>query len=488
MAKVALVSLGCPKNLVDSEGALGEIAEAGHELVIDKSDADVIIVNTCGFIESSRAESVEAILEAVEEKQKGRVKAVVVIGCLSQRYKGELMEAEAGIDAALGIGHAGMLAETLESVLAGRKVADNCGPPGEWMEHAFRIRSTPPWTAYLKISDGCDNRCAYCAIPEIRGPFRSRPERLILDEAKRLADEGVKELILVGQDLTHYGADLDDGVILNAVKNLGPGAEILRVAQNDETARSLPELLVRLAEIDGPRWIRLLYCYPTKITRELIEVVARTEKIVKYLDIPLQHGDDRVLRAMGRRGSVSDYLRVIDELREACPEIALRSSFIVGFPSETSAAFGNLLAFVERIQFDRVGVFAYSREEGTPAWDAKPQVSVKTAASRLDRLMRLQQRISLERNRQFVGKTIEVLVEEHPAPRPELVEGRPSTSSGRGVLVGRSYRDAPEIDGVVYIKRGKAALGEFVQVTITEADEYDLRGEVRSHRSKVERG
>ena len=425
--------MGCPKNLVDSEGACAEIAAAGHELVVDRSEADVIVVNTCAFIESAREESVEAISEAVEEKRRGRCRGVIVIGCLSQRCGHDLIEAEREIDAVLGIGHAGMIADTLQSVLSGERVVESSGPPLEWCEHAGRIRSTPPWTAYIKISDGCDNRCSYCAIPDIRGRFRSRPEELVIDEAKRLADEGVRELVLVGQDLTQYGTDLDEPHLL-------------------------PELLERLAGIEALRWIRLMYCYPTKITREFIDVVAGSERIVKYLDMPLQHGDDRILAAMNRRGSVSDYLRVIDELRAACPEIALRSSFITGFPGETREAFGNLLAFVERIQFDRVGVFAYSREEGTPAWGMKPQVGARTAAARRDAVMRLQQRISLAKNRRLVGKTLEI-----------LVEGR--TQDG---AVGRSYRDAPEIDGVVHITGTAAAPGEFVHATITGADEYDL--------------
>jgi len=433
LARVALVSLGCPKNLVDSEGACAEVAAAGHELVIDKAEADVIIVNTCAFIGSAREESVEAISEAVEEKQRGRCRGVIVIGCLSQRYKQDLISAERGIDAVLGVGHSGRLAETIESVLSGESVVDSSEPPVEWRESPDRVCSTPPWTAYIKISDGCDNRCSYCAIPDIRGRFRSRPEELVIDEAKRLADEGVRELILVGQDLTQYGADLDRPLLL-------------------------PELLERLSGIDGLRWIRLMYCYPTKITRELIDVIAGSEKVVKYLDMPLQHGDDRMLAAMNRRGRVSDYLRVIDRLREACPEIALRSSFITGFPGETREAFDNMLAFVERIQFDRVSAFAYSREEGTPAWGMKPQVGAKTAAARIDALMRLQQRISLEKNRRLVGKTLEILVEARTG----------------GGAVGRSYRDAPEIDGVVHITNTDAASGDFVRATVTRVDEYDL--------------
>lgn len=436
MARVSLISLGCPKNLLDSECALGEIVRAGHELAAGETGADVIVVNTCGFIESAREESVEAILDAIEQKTLGRCKAVIVIGCLSQRYGRDLAEAEPEIDAVLGIEHSGKLAATIESVLASKKIIDRCGLPSEWVEPGARVRSTPPWTAYIKISDGCDNRCAYCAIPDIRGPYRGRLEGLIIDEAKRLADAGVRELILIGQDLTQYGSDMG-----------GSGC--------------LPDLLGKLNEIEPLHWIRLMYCYPTKVTPELIGAIASLDKVVKYLDLPLQHADDDILRAMNRRGTSADYERLIDALRAACPEIALRSSLIVGFPGETDAAFDRLLAFVERICFDRLGVFAYSREEGTPAASMKNRVPKKIAHARYDRLMRAQQRVSLEKNKAFIGKTLEV-----------LIEGE--TDDG---AFGRSYRDAPEIDGVVYMPEVEAAPGQFVQVKIEEAREYDLVGE-----------
>lgn len=447
MAKVTLVSLGCPKNLVDSEGALGEVVAAGHELVADPSDADVVIVNTCGFIESAREESVQAIEDAVALKESGTCQAVVVIGCLSQRYGELLIDAEPGIDAVLGVGHVGRLRKAINDALIGEEVIDDRRPPRAWKEPRSRIRSTPPWTAYLKISDGCDNRCSYCAIPDIRGRYRSRPEPLIVDEAERLADEGVRELILVGQDLTQYGTDMG-----------APDA--------------LPGLLEKLASVDGPRWIRLMYCYPTKITRELIRAIASVDKVVKYIDLPMQHADDRVLAAMNRRGTSADYLQVIDELREACPEIALRSTFITGFPGETQAAFDRLAAFVERIQFDRVGVFAYSREEGTPAYCMDKHVDEQVAVERRDKLMRRQQKISLKKNRQLVGRGLEVLVEAR-------------TEDG---VVGRSYRDAPEIDGLVHISDSNAAPGDFVTVTIGSADDYDLysrESKVTSRESEV---
>ncbi|MHB9037714.1 MAG: 30S ribosomal protein S12 methylthiotransferase RimO [Armatimonadota bacterium] len=437
MARVSLISLGCPKNLVDSEGALGEIAQAGHQIITDQGRADVIVVNTCGFIEGAREESVEAVLDALQYKDSGDCKAVIVMGCLSQRFSSELAAEMPEVDAFLGISHPGKLAETIDSVLEGKRLIDASEPPPDWCEHTPRVQSTPPWTAYLKVSDGCDNRCAYCAIPDIRGRFRSRPEEFIIDEAKRLADNGVREVVLVGQDLTQYGADLG-------------------------RPNSLPGLLERLNAVDGLHWVRLLYCYPSKVTPELIEAIASCEKVVKYMDMPIQHGDDGVLRAMNRKGNVEQYLRVIDDLRERIPEIALRSTFIVGFPGETDAAFESLLGFVERIRFDRVGVFAYSREEGTPAYSMKPRVNRKIAAARVKRLMELQQGISFEKNHSLIGRTMQV-----------LVEGITDEAA-----FGRSYRDAPEIDGLVYIRGGEVSLGEFVDVEITEASEYDLVGSV----------
>lgn len=435
MAKVALVSLGCPKNLVDSECALGEIVRAGHELVVDKSRADVVIVNTCGFIESARAESVEAILDAVTLKKTGRCKALIVAGCLSQRFGQDLAGELPEVDAFLGIESAGRIADVIAEALAKHPTLELHEPAREWIEPSARVRSTPSWTAYLKVSDGCENRCAYCAIPDIRGPFRSRPERFIIEEAKRLADEGVKEVVLIGQDLTQYGQDLGR-----------PG--------------SLPGLLEKLNEVGPLRWIRLMYCYPSKVTPELIDALASLERVVKYVDLPLQHGDPEVLKAMNRRGTPEDYLRVIESLREECPEVALRTTMIVGFPGETDAAFERLLEFVRTIRFDRMGAFTYSREEGTPAARMKKQVGKRAAEARLDELMRVQQEISLERNRSFVGKSLDV-----------LIEGR----EGREAW-GRSYRDAPEIDGVVRVRGCRAEPGEFVRVKIADADAYDLEG------------
>ena len=424
---------------MDSEGALGELAQAGHEIIVDQSQADVIVVNTCGFIESAKQESVGAILGAIACKTSGSCKAVIVIGCLAQRYASELSKEIPGVDVCLGVGHAGKIAQAIEKALVGKKTVDSSAPPRKWDEHSARMQSTPSWTAYLKVSDGCDNRCAYCAIPDIRGPFRSRPESAIIEEAQKLADKGVKEIILVGQDLTQLGAD-------------------------DGNPNRLPELLVKLNEIEALHWIRLLYCYPTKISPELIDAIASCERVAKYMDIPLQHGDDGVLKSMNRRGNVEQYEQVIADIRTKCPDIALRSSFIVGFPGETDAAFKNLLGFVKRIEFDRVGVFTYSCEEGTPAANMKDRIIKKTAEARYNKLMRLQQGISLKKNSAFVGKQMEVLIE----------------GSTEDCVYGRSYRDAPEIDGLVYVQTDDAKLGDFVTVTITEATEYDLIGSMKS--------
>jgi len=462
LARVSLVSLGCPKNLVDSEGALGEIAGAGHEIVTDASRADVIVVNTCGFIESARQESNEAIREALAQKKSGSCRAVVVIGCLPQRLldraRFEIAPDQEAVDVVMGVGHQGKIADAIDRALGGERVHDVACPTEQWIEPGARVQSTPPWTAYLKVSDGCSNRCAYCAIPDIRGPYRSRPENLIIDEAKRLADAGVKEIILIGQDLTQYGEDFGRSPTPPGKIPGGGGTK----------SNLLAGLVGKLNEIEALRWIRLMYCYPTKVTRELIDAIAGCERVVKYLDLPLQHGDDAVLKMMNRRGSASDYIRLIGDLRAKCPQIALRSTFIVGFPGETDAAFENLMSFVEEIRFDRVGVFTYSREQGTPA--AKllmGRVPRKVAAARYDRLMRLQQSISLERNRSFVGKKMEVLVE----------------GSAQTGMFGRSYRDAPEIDGLVYLPSSAAEPGSFVEATITEASEYDLVGtlERRNH-------
>ncbi len=436
MAKVTLVSLGCPKNLVDSECALGNLRSAGHEITVDQDAVDVIVVNTCGFIESAREEATEAISEALEAKSEGRTRKVIVVGCLAQRYGRDIFEEASEIDAVIGIEHFSCLAEVVKQVLAGERVLKVPETGNEWVEPKARVISTSPWTAYLKVSEGCDNRCSYCAVPDIRGPFRSRPMEYVIEEAERLAACGVKELILIGQDLTRYGDDIG----------------------NSDGA---PELLRALEKVEGVRWIRLMYCYPTRVTDLMINVIRDSEKIVKYIDLPLQHGDDTVLKAMNRKGNSKQYLKLIDKLRKEVPGIAIRSTFIVGFPGETDEAFDNLTRFMEAAKLDRLGAFIYSPEEGTPAASLKKRVLKKTATARYDKVMLLQQEVSLEINRGLLGQDIEVLVEGH-------------TEDG---AIGRSYRDAPEIDGVVYLPGCKAAAGEFVGAKVISAEEYDLTAE-----------
>jgi len=434
--KVTIVSLGCPKNLVDAEEMVGALVEAGCGMVAEPERADVVVINTCGFIESAKEESVGAILEAVGLKSNG-CRSVVVTGCLAQRYSRELERELPEVDAFIGVGRNASVPDVINRTLAGQKVVDSSPPGASWSKNGRRIRSTPPWTAYLRVADGCDNRCSYCAIPDIRGPFRSRPPELVLAEAERMAAEGVLEVSLVGQDITRYGEDIQGW--------------------------SLERLAGELARIDGLRWIRLLYCYPTRITDSLIELVGAEPKLCKYMDIPLQHGDDRVLAAMNRRGSRSQYLDLVRRLRQACPEIALRTSIIVGFPGEGEEEFENLLSFVEEIRFDRMGAFTYSREDGTPAARLPDRVPKAVARRRYERLMEVARRISLERNRRMIGWEMEVLVE----------------SAGTG----RSYRDAPEIDGIVRLVGGDSRPGEIVRATVIEAADYDVTARLQGSAS-----
>jgi ribosomal protein S12 methylthiotransferase len=436
-ARIGMVSLGCPKNLVDSEQMLGALALAGCEIVSDKRQADVIVINTCGFIESAKEESIDTILEMTRLKAAGTCRAVVVAGCLSQRYAEELSKEIPEVDAFVGVGQIQTLPEIVALALAGQKMVDQSKPAKQWVEPETRLRATEAWTSYLKISDGCDNRCSYCAIPDIRGTFRSRPIRYVIAEAERLASEGVKEINLVGQDITRYGEDI---------------------------RTSLVSLLRKLVKIEGPNWIRLMYCYPTRISDELIEMVASEPKIAKYMDVPIQHADDQVLARMNRSGTGDEYMRLIKRIRAACPKIALRTSLIVGFPGETQKEFETLVEFVREARFDRAGVFQYSQEDGTPASTMPDQVNAATKRRRYEQLMKLQQGISLELNKSFVGKDIDVLIEEQ------------ATRSG-GQARGRSYRDAPEVDGAVFLNRFDGPAGTAVKARVTSATAYDLIAE-----------
>jgi ribosomal protein S12 methylthiotransferase len=436
--RVYMHTLGCPKNRVDSEVMLGTLAEAGYRLVQDPERADVVVVNTCGFIESAKEESVDAIVELSELKRAGRCKKLVVTGCLVQRHADELARELPEVDHFLGTGAYADIARIVSDAQAKRLVV----PDPEFVHSAAtpRVNSLPSHTAYLKISEGCDNACAFCIIPKLRGPQRSRPVDDVVAEARALAGQGTIEVSLVAQDLTAYGTDL-------------PGRPRLH------------ELLRALCRVDGLRWIRLHYAYPRDVPAALVETIADEPKIVKYLDMPLQHSSDRLLRAM-KRGRDSLFLReLLARLRTRVPGIALRTSLIVGLPGETEADFRGLLRFVEEERFERLGVFEYSPEEGTPAAEMARQVPDEVKRARLERVMEVQQRISREHQRAMIGRRLEV-----------LVEGRAEETEH--LLAGRHAQQAPEIDGLTYVNEGVAYPGEIVTVEVTDAAEYDLVGRV----------
>jgi ribosomal protein S12 methylthiotransferase len=465
-----MINLGCAKNVVDSEEMLGILSENGFQIGADGKEADVVIINTCGFIESAKQESIDVILEALERKAAGHVQKVVVAGCLAQRYSSELQKELPAVDAFLGTGQmqdiAGIVEKTMTNPVQMIQVPPK--PHHRWVDVPTRVRSTAPWTAYLKISEGCDHQCTFCAIPSFRGKHVSKPLDRILQEASELTRQGVKELNLIAQDSTQYGYDL-------------------------YRKPMLPTLLRELSQIDGVNWLRLFYCYPSRVNAEVIEAISSTPHVCQYIDMPLQHADDEVLRWMRRPMSGSAYLRILDQFREASPDVAIRTTFIVGFPGETDSHFQNLMDFVERAQFDRVGVFTYSLEDGTPSADLPGRVPARIKQSRKHRLMQLQQGISLERNRRWIGREVEVLIE-GTAQYPSLSgkTGKPSESGdnrlrdrkshsasvplANAMRVGRSFRDAPEIDGLVYVEGAAAQPGDMVRVRITDAQHYDLFG------------
>jgi len=439
--KIGMVSLGCPKNQVDAEQMMGVLAGSGFELTADQQEADVIVVNTCGFIESAKEESIGAILEAAKMKKRGKCRALVVAGCLAQRYKDELRKELPEADAIIGTAEVARIGEICRQALAGSEQIVRVAAP-EIVYGLPRLSTTPRHYRYLKIAEGCSNRCSYCAIPMIRGDFFSRPAASIIDEAKKLADDGAKELILLAQDSTGY-----------------------RDGKTD-----LPALLRKLARVRGISWVRLMYAYPGRISDALMAVLAEEEKLCKYLDIPVQHIDGKVLAAMNRKGSPDEIRRTIEKLRKRVPGIALRTSLITGFPGETEAAFKRLLSFVKETAFDHLGVFTYSPEEGTPAAQLGSQVAPETAQERLDRIMQAQAKISLKKNRALIG-----------TGRTVLVDGLEDDT-----LFGRLSSQAPEIDGAVYLSETEAVPGDFVEVTIIDASEYDLVGtEKKSTKSQA---
>lgn len=432
--KVLLISLGCDKNLVDSEVMLGLLNKAGHQLTNDETEADVVVVNTCAFISDAKEESINTIIEMGELKKTGKLKKLIVAGCLSQRYKDEIMKELPEIDVIIGATNYDKIVEAIgtdeESI-----IDDINYTPRPIAE---RIVTTNASMAYFKIAEGCNKLCTYCIIPHIRGRYRSMPMDSLIASAEKLASDGIKELVLVAQETTLYGVDLYG-------------------------EKKLPELLTKLSEIEGIEWIRLLYCYPEEITDELIEVMATNPKICHYVDIPIQHSENAILKRMGRRTGREDIVELVGRLRTAMPDIAIRTTLISGFPGETQELHDGLVDFVDECEFDRLGVFTYSPEEGTPAAEYEDQVDGELAVKWRDEIMELQQEISYEKNQQMIGSTQKVLIEGY------LVDD--------DVYVGRTYRDAPGVDGIVFVSAPYELIsGSFVDVKITEANEYDLTG------------
>ena len=432
--KVLLISLGCDKNLVDSEVMLGLLNKAGHELTNDETEAEAVVINTCAFISDAKEESINTIIEMGRLKKTGRLKKLIVTGCLSQRYKDEIMKELPEIDVIIGATNYDKIVEAIgtdEDAI----VDDINYTPKPVSE---RIVTTNASMAYFKIAEGCNKLCTYCIIPHIRGRYRSIPMDRLLASAEKLAADGIKELVLVAQETTLYGVDLYGG-------------------------KKLPELLTKLSDIEGIEWIRLLYCYPEEITDELISVMAENPKICHYIDIPIQHSENEILRRMGRKTSREDIVSLVSKLRTAMPDIAIRTTLISGFPGETQELHDGLVDFVDECEFDRLGVFTYSPEEGTPAAGYEDQVDGELAAKWRDEIMELQQEISYEKNQELIGSIQRVLIEGY------LVED--------DVYVGRTYRDAPGVDGIVFVSAPYELMsGSFVDVKITEANEYDLTG------------
>lgn len=444
--KIGVVSLGCPKNLVDSETMLGLIHEENYEITNDPSEAEIIIVNTCGFIESAKEESINTILQMAEYKKSGSCKYIIVTGCLSQRYAEELFNELPEADAIAGVEVYDEIGSIIKRVMSGERfiMLERSKPDVIYTsKETFlpRILTTPSYTAYLKIAEGCDNCCSYCAIPKIRGPYRSKPMEQVLKEAKALADNGVKELIVVAQDTTRYGEDL-------------PGGKLL-----------LADLLKELNKIESLKWIRVMYCYPNNFTDELIETFASLDKVCKYVDLPLQHASNRLLASMNRYDTREEVETLLAKLRKRIPGIVIRTTFIVGFPGETDADFEELKEFVEQQRFENAGVFAYSQEEGTVAGAMPNQIPDEIKQERYHELMALQAQISEEIHKDTEGQTIEVLV--------EGIE-----EDGSGLHYGRSYREAPDIDGLVFIENpGDIKPGCFVKVNILQGFTYESVGE-----------
>lgn len=441
-AKISFISLGCDKNLVDSEKMLGILTEKGYSFTDDTSQADICVVNTCSFINDAKEESIQNILDVALLKQSGKLKKLIVTGCLAQRYAEEIEKEIPEVDAVIGTNAYDRICEVLESTEYSA-VEDLSRLPAP---KAKRVITTGGHYAYLKISEGCAKHCTYCIIPKIRGDYHSYPMEYLIEEAERLAESGVKELIIVAQETTLYGVDIYG-------------------------KKMLPELLTRLSEIPGFVWIRVLYCYPEEITDELIEVIRNNSKICNYLDIPMQHCNDDILKKMGRKTSKADITNLVNKLRHQIPDIAIRTTFIVGFPGETEENFAELLDFVDEMSFDRVGVFTYSPEEDTPAAEFDNQIDEDVKNQRKDALMQLQQEVSYDNGQEAVGQELLVMIE---GKLPE-----------EHVYVGRTYKDAPEVDGYIFVySADELVTGDFAMVTVTGASEYDLIGEIKNEFTK----
>ena len=437
---VLCISLGCDKNLVDSEMMLGLLNQKGYSFTSDEQEADIILINTCCFIGDAKEESVNTILEMAELKKQGRLKALIVTGCLAQRYKQEILDEIPEVDGSLGTAGIDEIAEVIDRALEGQHVSRFEPLDRLPRVEAKRFVTTGGHYAFLKIAEGCDKRCTYCIIPSLRGSYRSFPMEELVAEARNLAEQGVKELILVAQETTLYGVDLYG-------------------------KKSLPELLRRLAAVDGIQWIRIQYCYPEEITDELIETIATEEKVCHYLDIPIQHASDRILKRMARKTNQEELKAMIAKLRARIPDIALRTTLISGFPGETEEDHEILCQFVDEMEFDRLGVFAYSAEEDTPAASFEYQVPQQLKEERRDELMEIQQEVAFDKAERKVGSVVEV-----------MIEGRVADEN---VFVGRTYMDAPDVDGLIFVYADAELMtGDFCRVRVTGAQDYDLIGEL----------
>lgn len=442
-AKISFVSLGCDKNLIDSEIMLGLIDEDGYTITYDDSEADIIIINSCGFIMDANQEAIDKVLEMADYKKEGHCKALIVTGCMAQRYKDEIFEALPEVDAVVGTGDFESIGDVIKRLLEGEKQVKLVTNKEHLLnpDNSYkRIITTTGGFSYLKIAEGCDNHCTYCTIPSLRGHYRSRTIDSLVKEAEILASKGVRELILIAQDTSLYGSDIYG-------------------------KKSLPELLRKLSQIEDIKWLRILYCYPENITDELIDEMASNPKVLHYLDMPIQHSEDRILKLMGRRSTNAGLKKIIGTMREKMPDMCIRTTLITGFPSETQEEFKAQCDFIKEVKFDRLGVFTYSPEDGTPAARMDNQIDEDVKAERKDYLLQVQKGVSANICQQYVGKILEV-----------IVEGK--IEDDDNVYCGRSYRDCYEIDGFVFFKsEGELLAGDFYKIKITEAGDYDLIGE-----------